>query len=137
MGFDKFGAVSFTDESKAVDFVTYLEQGKVMATRCKRCSTRYFPPKMDCPSCLGSDIEWFQIEGSGKLATYTEVNYGPTGFEDDTPYTLAIVDFEEGLRVFGRLSRSIRQTDIRIGMALKPVAVKLADGRVSYEFAKA
>jgi len=137
MGFDKFGTVSFTDESKAVDFVTYLEQGKVMATRCKRCSTQYFPPKMDCPSCLGSDIEWFQIEDSGKLATYTEVNYGPTGFEDDTPYTLAIVDFEDGLRVFGRLSRSIRQTDIRIGMALKPVAVKLASGRVSYEFAKA
>jgi len=137
MGFDKFGTVSFTDESKAVDFVTYLEQGKVMATRCKRCNTRYFPPKMDCPNCLGGDIEWFQIEGSGKLATYTEVNYGPTGFEEDTPYTLAIVDFEEGLRVFGRLSRSIGQADIEIGMALKPVAVKLADGRVSYEFAKA
>jgi len=95
MGFDKFGTVSFTDESKAVDFVTYLEQGKVMATRCKRCDTRYFPPKMDCPNCLGDDIEWFQIEDSGKLATYTEVNYGPTGFEEDTPYTLAIVDFEE------------------------------------------
>lgn len=92
---------------------------------------------MDCPSCPGSDIEWFQIEDSGKLATYYEVNYGPTGIENDTPYTLAIVAFEDGLRVFGRLSRSIRQTDIRIGMVLQPAAVKLADGRVSYEFAKA
>lgn len=92
---------------------------------------------MDCPSCRSSDIEWFPIEDSGKLATYYEVNDGPAGFEDDTPYTLAIVDFEDGLRVFGRLSRSIRQTDIRIGMALKPATVKLADGRVSYDFAKA
>ncbi len=133
MGFDNFGTVSFTTEAKAADFVAYLEQGKVMTTRCRQCGTRFFPPKMDCPRCLSSDVEWLEIEDSGKLATYAVVNYGPTGFEDDAPYTLAIADFD-GLRVFGRLSRDIKEDAIKIGMGLKVVAVKLPNGRVSYEF---
>ena len=137
MGIENFGTVSFTAETKAADFVTYLEQGKVMATRCKECGAIYFPPKMDCPRCLLSDVEWFKIEGEGKLLTYAVVNYGPTGFENDAPYTLAIVDFADGLRVFGRLSRDIKESDIRVGMSLKIAPIKLADGRVSYQFQKA
>ena len=133
MGFENFGTVSFTAEGKAVDFITYLEQGKVMATRCKKCDSSYFPPKMDCPRCSSSDVDWFEITGSGKLATYTVVHYGPTGFEDDTPYILAIADFD-GLRVFGRLNRDINEADIKLGMALKVVPAKLPDNRISYEF---
>ena len=133
MSFENFGAVSFTTEGKAVDFVAYLEQGKVMATRCQKCGNSYFPPKMDCPRCSSSDVDWFEITGSGKLATYTVVHYGPTGFEDDAPYVLAIADFD-GLRVFGRLSRDIREEDIKPGMELKAVPVKLPNSKVSYEF---
>lgn len=134
MGFENFGTVSFSAETKAADFVTYLEQGKVMTTRCKKCGLSYFPPKLDCPICSSSDVEWFEIKGNGKLLTYTTVNYGPTGFENDAPYTLAIVDFANGLRMFGRLSRDIKESDIKIGMDLKVVPVKLAEGRISYEF---
>ncbi len=133
MGFENFGTVSFTAEARVSDFVTYLEQGKVMTTRCRSCGAGYFPPKMDCPKCLSSDVEWFEIKGGGKLATYTVVNYGPTGFEDDTPYVLAIADFD-GLRVFGRLSRDIEEGDISLGMELKVVPVTLPNNRVSYEF---
>ncbi len=133
MGFESFGVVSFTTEGKAADFVTYLEQGKVMTTRCLDCGSRHFPPKMDCPKCLSSNVEWVEIEGQGRLATYTVVNYGPTGFENDAPYFLAIADFD-GLRVFGRLSRDIAPGDVKFGMGLKLAPVKLPDNRVSYEF---
>jgi len=135
MGFENFGTVSFTAESRVEDFVTYLEQGKVMTTRCKQCGGKYFPPRMDCPRCLSSEVEWFEITGRGKLATYTVVNYGPTGFENDAPYTLAVADFD-GLRVFGRLSKDIPPEAIELGMALKVVPVKLAEDRIAYEFQK-
>ena len=136
MGFEKFGTVSFTAETKAADFVTYLEQGKVMTTRCKECGVSYFPPKLDCPKCSSSDVEWFEIKGNGKLLTYAVVNYGPTGFENDAPYTLAIADFADGLRMFGRLSKDIKESDIEIGMAVKVVPLELAGDRISYEFQK-
>jgi uncharacterized OB-fold protein len=135
VGLENFGTVSFTAEAKAADFVTYLEQGKVMATRCRQCGGRYFPPKVDCPKCLSSDVEWLEIRGTGRLATYTVVSYGPTGFENDAPYRLAIADFD-GLRVFGRLSRDIDEGDIKVGMELKVVPVRLANNRIAYEFQK-
>jgi len=135
VSFENFGVVSFTTETKASDFVDYLEKGKVMATRCRRCGTNYFPPRMDCPKCIGSDVEWFEIKGNGRLVTYTVVNYGPTGFEEDAPYTLAIADFD-GVRVFGRLSKGLKESDIKPGMDVKVLPVKLPGGRIGYEFQK-
>ena len=137
MGFENFGTVSFTTEAKAVDFVTYLEQGKVMTTRCKQCDTSYFPPKMDCPKCLQSEVEWFEIEGSGRLITYTVVHYGPSGFEDDAPYLLAVAEFPGGVRVFGRLDREIAESDIKVGMSVKPVTIRLPDDKISYFLGRA
>jgi uncharacterized OB-fold protein len=133
MSFENFGIVSFTAETKASDFVSYLEKGKVMATKCRRCGTNYFPPRLDCSKCLASDVEWFEIKGNGRLVTYTIVNYGPTGFENDAPYILAIADFD-GVRVFGRLSKGIKESDIKPGMALKVLPVKLPGDRIGYEF---
>lgn len=137
MGFEKFGTVSFTTEAKPVEFVDNLEQGKVMTTRCKQCGRTFFPPKTDCPSCLNSEVEWVEITGSGQLRTYAIISYGPTGFENDAPYTLAIADFADGLRVFGRLSRDINEDDMKVGMVVKVAPVRLGDDRVSYEFQKA
>ena len=137
MGFENFGIVSFTTEGKTAGFIDYLKQGKVMTTMCKKCGTRYFPPKMDCPSCPGSDVEWFEIKGKGKLVTYTVVHYGPSGFENDAPYILGIGEFGDGLRVFGRLSKEIKESDIKPGMALKVVPMKLSGDRIGYEFQQA
>ena len=134
MGIENFGKVSFTSETKAADFVTYLKQGKVMATRCRECGSSYFPPKMDCPKCLSSDVEWFEIKGKGKLITYTVVNYAPSGFEDDVPYILAIARFGDDLQIFGRLSRDIETNDIKAEMELMVVPTKLPEDRIAYEF---
>jgi hypothetical protein len=135
VGFENFGTVSFTAEAKTADFISYLEAGKVMATRCKKCGTSYFPPRMDCPTCLSSDVEWFEVKGKGKLLTYTKVNYGPSGFEADAPYTLALGEFD-GVRILGRLSRDIGEKDIEVGMSLTVSPLKLPDNRIAYEFKK-
>lgn len=134
MGFENFGTVSFTTEAKVADFITQLEAGKVMATRCPKCGGSYFPPKADCPKCLSSDVEWFEVKGKGKLASYTVVNYGPSGFENDAPYILALAEFEEGIQILARLSRDITEKDIKIGMDLTVHPAKLADNRIAYEF---
>jgi len=137
MGFENFGTVSFTTEAKVADFITQLEAGRVMATRCRKCGGSYFPPKVDCPRCLSSDVEWFEIKGKGKLNSYTVVNYGPTGFENDAPYILALAEFDEGIQILARLSRDIEEKDIQVGMSLLVRPVKLADNRIAYEFRRA
>src|SRR5512137_1856433 len=106
MGFENFGVVSFTGETKAAEFVNYLAQGKVMATRCRKCGTVNFPPKMDCPDCLSSDVEWFEVSEPGTLETFAVVTYGPSGFENDAPYTLAVASFGK-FKMFGRMCKDI------------------------------
>jgi hypothetical protein len=137
MSFEKYGAISFTKETKAADFVAYLEQGKVMATKCKDCGAAFFPPRADCADCLSNNVEWIEVSNKkGKLLTYSIVKYGPSGFENDTPYILAMADFPDGLRIFGRLSKEIPQSEIMVGMEVEVVPTKLPEGRLSYELIK-
>lgn len=136
MGFEKFGRINFVAQAKVSDFITHLEQGKLMGTKCRKCGREYFPPRADCFHCLGSDVEWFEITGKGKLISYTKAMYAPLGFEGDVPYILALADFGQ-VKVFGRLSKDVNDNEVRVGMEVKPTVVKLSNGQVSYELVKA
>lgn len=133
MGFEKFGIVSFTSDAKIAPLVDYLEKGKVMMTKCQQCGKVFFPPKADCPRCVSSNVEWLEISSTGTLLTFTVVHYGPSGFENDTPYTLGIAEFEEGVKVLARVSREISPEEIKVGMRVKLTPVKLANEQIIYE----
>jgi uncharacterized OB-fold protein len=133
MGFEKFGVVSHTKESKSSEFVSYLEQGKVMGTKCKKCHAKYFPPQADCPRCVASTMEWFEVKGEGRLLSFCTVNYGPAGFEDKAPYTLAVGEFEGGVKVFATLDRELKEDQVEIGMPLRVASVSLPEGKISFQ----
>ena len=133
--FKRFGTVSFTSVTKVNDFIDYLDQGKVMGTRCSGCGMVFFPPRADCYKCLSSSVEWFEIEGTGKLITYSKLEYAPVGFENDLPYCIAVVDYGD-YKVFGRIAGEIPEEDIQLGMAMKTVANKLPGGQLNYVFTK-
>ena len=134
MGFERFGRVSFTTKSKVDHFVELLEEGRVAGTRCKKCGKSFFPPRADCFNCLSAEIEWFEITGKGHLISYSKLSYAPSGFEQDLPYIVAVVQFDNNIKLFGRLSKEIRPEEVEIGMALKVTPVELPRDRVSYEF---
>jgi uncharacterized OB-fold protein len=135
MGFEKFGKINYTAETKAKDFVTYLEKGKIQATQCKACKKMYFPPRMDCSNCLSADqMTWKEIDNEWTLLTYTKAHFAPTGFEEDTPYILAIAETHEGLKTLARISKGVSEDKITPGVKLQLVPVKLAHEKTSYEF---
>lgn len=136
MGFEMFGRVSFTSQTKVGEFIDYLKNGELAATKCLECERVFFPPRSDCPWCPDSKVDWVKIEGKGKLLSFTKVHYGPTGFEDDTPYTLALADFN-GVKVFGRIGKEVDEEVAKVGMELKAVTVSLPGGQLSYELVPA
>jgi uncharacterized OB-fold protein len=77
---------------------------------------------------------WVEIEEPGKLNTFTTVMYGPAGFEQETPYTLAVVEFPMGIRIFGQMDKKIPLNEIKVGMELKVVPTQLPNDRFSYRF---
>jgi len=134
--FKKFGTVSFTSLTKTNDFITYLEEGKVMGTRCRTCGMEYFPPRADCYNCVSSDVEWFPVSGTGKLLTYSKLQYAPVGFEGDLPYSIAVLDYGS-YKVFGRLAGDVPEGDIKVGMEMKAEVNHLPNGQINYVFSKA
>lgn len=133
--FKRFGTVSFTAISKTNDFISYLEEGKVMGTRCKECGAVYFPPRSDCSKCLNSTMEWFEVTGTGTLLTFSELKYGPVGFEDDLPYTIALLNYGD-YKVFGRISSEIPYEELSVGMELKTTFNTLPNGQLNYVFTR-
>jgi hypothetical protein len=134
--FKKFGTVPFTATTKVNDFIDYLEQGKVMGTRCKDCGMMFFPPRADCYRCLDGNMEWFEVTGRGRLVSFSKLEYAPQGFEDDLPYSIALLDYGD-YKVFGRIAPDVPEDEIKVGMEMETVAHQLPNGQLSYVFRKA
>jgi uncharacterized protein len=133
--FSKFGTVTFTATTKVNDFIDYLENGKVMGTRCVDCGTMFFPPRADCYKCLAGNMEWFEVSGKGKLVSYSKLEYAPQGFGDDLPYSIALLDYGD-YKVFGRIADSVAEEEVEVGMELEAVANQLPNGQLNYVFQK-
>lgn len=133
--FAKFGTVSFTAATKVNDFIDYLEQGQVCGTVCLTCGTRFFPPRADCCHCLGQvEMDWFPVEGAGRLACYSLLRYAPQGFEGDLPYAIAVLEYED-FKIFGRIAPGVDPDRLKIGMAMRTQVNQLANNRLNYVFA--
>jgi uncharacterized OB-fold protein len=68
--------------------------------------------------------------------TYSKLQYGPVGFEEDLPYSIALLDYGD-YKVFGRLADDLSDDDIKIGMEMKTAVNKLPNGQLNYVFQKA
>jgi uncharacterized OB-fold protein len=136
MGFEKFGRKSFTSVTKTAKFVDILATGKIDGTACKKCGTKFFPPRADCSVCFSKDMDWFDMPQNGKLETFTTSYYAPTGFEEDTPYTMGVVNFGSGLKLFARLAKAVKTEDMKVGMDVGVRSMKYDDGQVSFEIVK-
>ncbi len=119
MPFHYFGKVNFVPYTKVTEFADYLKDGKLMATKCKKCGESSFPPRADCLNCLSDDFDWVEISGKGTLHTYTVIHAAPTGFDDIAPYILGLVDLDEGGRLVAWID--VPEEEVKIGMRLKAV----------------
>ncbi|MFO7708747.1 MAG: Zn-ribbon domain-containing OB-fold protein [Desulfobacterales bacterium] len=134
--FKKFGTVSFTSLTKTNAFINHLENGKVTGTRCKECGRVFFPPRADCFQCLAGKMEWFEVTGSGRLVSFSKLEYGPSGFQNDVPYSIALLDYGT-FKVFGRIAPDVPEGAIAVGMPMKTIANRLPNGQLNYVFVKA
>jgi len=119
--FKWFGKVNFSPFTKVTDFAQHLKDGRIMGSRCNKCGAISFPPRADCEACMSGDFEFFEMTGKSVLNTYTKIVAAPTGFEDETPYIVGVVDLEEGGRALAWFGESIKEDDIKIGMELQLV----------------
>lgn len=80
-------------------FWTALSQGRLTATSCRGCGRISFPPKPVCRSCWSKDIAWRDLVPRGMLYSFTVNHVAPRAFRHEAPYTVALVDLEDGIRL--------------------------------------
>ncbi len=123
--------------TKTSKFVDLLAEGKVEGTVCKDCGAKFFPPRSDCATCLSKNVDWFEMPKKGRLETFTTAYYAPFGFEADPPYTMGVVDFGGGLKLFARVTKDLKPEEVKVGMDVVVKTLKYEDGQLSFEITKA
>ena len=119
--------------SRTSRFWEGLKEGKIYATKCKKCGRLVFPPVADCGECGSSDVEWVELDGEGEVVSFTEVVVKPASFRDEGSYIVCIGRLKEGVKVLAWLV-GVDRMDVKVGLKVKLVAREASEGNASFEF---
>jgi uncharacterized OB-fold protein len=97
-------------------------EGRLTVQRCQECGAYIWTPQWACRECLSESLQWTEVSGRGTVYTYVVVHRAAIpAFK--APYTIAVVELEEGPRFFSDVI-DIDPAEVRIGM---PVEVAFED----------
>lgn len=90
------------------EYQAFLNEGKLVGSRCVNCGTVSLPLKPICSNCQQSNMELIHLSGKGKLAAYSLIAIGTKmmieeGFDKQHPYCSGIVELDEGIRIPARI----------------------------------
>ena len=93
---------AITDENR--EFWSGAKHGKLRMQKCLGCGHVRYPISHVCPQCLSYDFAWADLSGRGEVFSYV-VFYQVynKAFEKDIPYNVALVQLEEGPRMYSNI----------------------------------
>jgi len=91
---------------------------------CPHCEAKIFPPRDVCPECGGEAKTAYAFSGKGEVYSFTRMGNAPAGFEEQAPYTVALIKLQEGPIVTAQLT-DLGDQKVQIGMPVEMVTRKL------------
>jgi uncharacterized OB-fold protein len=101
------------------EFVSKVKDGKVLAYKCKKCGNMQLATIVFCSKCYSHDFEVVEVEGKGKVVTYTIQNVAPVEYEKYAPYAWVVVRLDAGFNISGFLPGINSQKDLPINTRIK------------------
>lgn len=96
---------------------------RLVGTECRTCGTAFFPPRDLCPDCRrDGDIVGKEFSGEGEVVSATVVHDAITDYDSETPYTLAVVELEEGARITAQVVG-----EAEVGDSVEPCFRRISD----------
>ena len=108
------------------EFWSKLSAGEFTSTRCQVCRKLMFPPRQHCPTCWSKKMAWVPLSGKGKLYARTTIHAAPEMFRKQVPYSVGIIDLEEGLRLVATIIDG--ETKILNDDAVQLIVLSYEDG---------
>jgi uncharacterized OB-fold protein len=82
------------DLAPTATYVEGLRRGELLFLRCDACQRASFYPRVLCPHCGSTSLQWQRSSGDGVVYSVTEVFP-----KDADPYNICLVDVVEGFRM--------------------------------------
>ena len=124
---------SVSGETKT--FWDACRRGELLIQKCDACGQFQWYPRGICAHCWAQDIKWVVASGEGTIWTFTVTHQNRTaGFVDDVPYVVALVELEEGVRMFCNIVEC-NYAEVKIGMPVE-VTFTRATNEISIPFFK-
>jgi len=110
----------------------------LIGTKCTRCGEIYFPKRVMCPECRRKgQLENIKFSGKGKIHTYSIIHTPTEEFKSLSPYTVAIIELEEGAKITSQIV-DCQKNDIQIGddveLVLRKIKEEGDEGVISYGY---
>jgi len=100
------------------EFFLGLARGELLGSECKNCHARYATPRSHCMSC-GSETKWFKLPLKGRVHSWTTCYFGSEEFLKETPFNLALVEFDGVDSLLLSRLDGVKEQEIFIGMEVK------------------
>ena len=103
------------------DFWEGCKQGRLRMQKCGGCGHIRYPIIHVCPRCLSYEYQWTDLSGRGSVFSYVVFHqiYNKA-FAQDVPYNVALVQLEEGPRMYGNVV-GVANDAVKVGDRLQVV----------------
>lgn len=90
---------------ESAPFWEACDRGELILCHCDSCGNRFYYPRRLCPKCGRSDLGWETAKGTGTVFSFSEVcvSFYGSAWESQIPYTVVLVDLDEGPRMLSRM----------------------------------
>jgi uncharacterized OB-fold protein len=104
---------------RAAEFYDFCKRHELRFQRCTGCGAWRHVPRDMCAKCGSFEWEWARSTGKGKLFSWTTaIQPMMPQFKDLVPYSPAIVELEEGVRIVSWLT-DVKPDELTLGMPLE------------------
>ena len=109
-------------------FFTEAKEGRLSFQVCDDCAARIAYPHVVCPNCLSDRLTRRPAAGTGTVHSFTTLHRaGNPVMAGRVPYTVVLVDLDEGVRVLADLADDGAGAAPRIGMPVEVFFEELTD----------
>jgi uncharacterized OB-fold protein len=87
------------------EFFAGALRGELRIQRCAACGLHHHYPRVACPHCGSSALDWVTASGRGTVYSFTVIRqHGIPPFKEQAPFVVALVDLDEpGARVIAQM----------------------------------
>ena len=134
LNFEGFGDLLPEVNPLNAPFWNGLADGEVRLQKCGRCGAHQYPAESFCYECGAQELSWVKVAGEGTVYSFIVVHQQyHKAFKQFLPYTVVIVQTDEGPRMLGAMLAL--QKPIAIGDRVRPCIRRIDNERafLTYE----